>query len=342
MPMIDLRDYDFPLPETRIARFPVTPRDQSALLCTHRSDSSIAHRKFHQIGDLLRAGDVLVLNKTKVLKARLFGQNATGRAFEVLLLAQSASCPTRWRCLVRPGRYIAEEGTRLIFPGDCSATVRRSTEDDRQFDIEFPNTTQEGFLSWLDTHGTVPLPPYLKRAAEAADAQTYQTVYAKEPGSVAAPTAGLHFTPELLEALRAKGVQFETITLTIGYGTFSPLDPAATELHAEPFCIESEVQARLAQARAERRRVIAVGTTALRALESTVDGTLTGTTRLFIRPGYTFTQVDGLITNFHLPQSSLFILISAFMGRENAQAAYGEALKNGYRFFSYGDAMAIL
>ncbi len=285
---------------------------------------------------------MLVLNKTKVLKARLFGENTTGRKFEILLLAQNAEQPTRWRCLARPGRYVADSGTSLLFPGGWQGTVRRSTEDDRQFDIEFPASTQQEFLSWLDAHGTVPLPPYLKRAAEPGDSETYQTVYAENPGSVAAPTAGLHFTPELLQALRDRGVQFETVDLTIGYGTFSPIDPQATELHAEPFTINPQVAARLDQARTERRRIIAVGTTALRALESSADGTLAGTTRLFIRPGYTFSQVDGLITNFHLPQSSLFILISAFMGREQAQAAYREALANNYRFFSYGDAMAIL
>jgi S-adenosylmethionine:tRNA ribosyltransferase-isomerase len=340
--MIDLRDYDFPLPESQIARFPVSPRDQSLLLCTRRHSNELAHRKFFQIGELLRAGDVLVANKTKVLKARLFANNSTGRRFEILLLAQSVENPTRWRCLVRPGRAIAEQGTQLLLPGDWQATVRRSTQDDRQFDIEFPATTQTEFLNWLDANGTVPLPPYLKRAAEPGDSETYQTVYAQNPGSVAAPTAGLHFTPQLLESLRTQGVQFETIDLTIGYGTFSPIDPDATELHEEPFSIDPQVAARLAQARSEGRRIIAVGTTAMRALESSVDGKLAGTTRLFIRPGYRFSQVDGLITNFHLPQSSLFILISAFMGREHAQAAYREALSQNYRFFSYGDAMVIL
>lgn len=338
--MLDLRDFDFPLPEAQIAKHPVSPRDSSRLLLAPRNGGARIHRTFRDLPDYVRPGDVLVLNTTKVLKARLRAKNAKGREFEVLLLS-ALDGVKRWRCLVRPGRYIEEQGSDLFLAGDWSARVARSLSDFRQFEITFPTENRETWLDWLETHGEVPLPPYLKREAAPDDSRTYQTVYAQNPTSVAAPTAGLHFTPELLQALKDKGVQFENICLDIGYGTFSPVEPAAEELHSETYRIPSEVETRLNTARAEKRRVIAVGTTALRALESSANGCLEGATRLFIRPGYRFSRVDGLITNFHLPESSLFILVCAFMGTQNAQAAYREAIANQYRFFSYGDAMAI-
>lgn len=284
----------------------------------------------------------MVLNKTKVLKARLFAKSAKGREFELLLLSPLAASPCTWNALVKPGRYIEQDGTRLTFADGTQALVRRSLAEDRQFEVQFPHVDAESFHTWVDSIGTVPLPPYMKRSADEADAQNYQTVYAERWGSVAAPTAGLHFTPGLIRTLQAAGVQFESLTLHIGYGTFSPIDPAADHLHSEPYAIEPTTAARLEKARSERRRVIAVGTTVLRALESAREGALSGNTTLFIRPGYVFSQVDGLITNFHLPRSSLFVLLCAFMGRENALAAYREAVEKKYRFYSYGDAMAVL
>ncbi len=299
------------------------------------------HLQFAQIDQLLRPGDVLVVNRTRVLKARLFGSDAGGRRFEVLLLSPATPL-NAWNALVRPGKHIDAVGSRLHFGGEMSAEICRHPYEDRQFLVQFPPITREEFLSWLEVHGEVPLPPYLKRPAEPSDSENYQTVFAEIPGSVAAPTAGLHFTDDLLERLKHKGVALESILLQIGYGTFSPVEPEATQLHSEFYAIAPDTAARLEKARREGRRVIAVGTTVLRALESAATGRLEGETRIFIRPGHRVTQAQGLITNFHLPQSSLFILVCAWLGTQKAQASYREAIDQGYRFFSYGDAMAIL
>ncbi len=339
--MLDLGEYDFDLPQEQIAKFPVSPRDSSRLLVTHPRNGSLEHRLFRDLPSYLQPGDVLVLNTTKVLKARLRALNESGRSFEVLLLSPLEGMH-RWRCLVRPGRQIADIGSDLKFEGGETGLVIRSQTDSRQFEISFKTQDSEAWLAWLDRTGEVPLPPYLKREAVQSDSATYQTVYAETPSSVAAPTAGLHFTPELLKTLKDKGVIFENICLDIGYGTFSPVEPSAETLHSETYRIAPEVAKRLRLARQEGRRVIAVGTTSLRALESAAGGALQGETCLFIKPGYRFSQVDGLITNFHLPQSSLFILVCAFMGTPNAQSAYRQAIEARYRFFSYGDAMAIL
>jgi S-adenosylmethionine:tRNA ribosyltransferase-isomerase len=338
--MLDLRDFAFPLPDSQIAKFPASPRDSSRLLITGRDGRASQHAHFRDLPQLLLPGDVLVLNKTKVLKARLRASNEKNRAFEILLLTPLEGLH-RWQCLVKPGRYIADPGSILQI-GNLTAHVQRSKKDPRQFEITFPLQDPATWLEWLELHGEIPLPPYLKREVKEQDSQTYQTIYAEDARSVAAPTAGLHFTPELLDALKKKGVQFESLTLDIGYGTFSPVEATAQELHSETYCIPDPVYARLAQARRENRRVIAVGTTALRALESAAQGKNAGETRLFIRPGYSFSQLDGLITNFHLPEYSLFILVCAFMGTSNAQRVYREAIEMQYRFFSYGDAMAIL
>ncbi|MBY0372287.1 tRNA preQ1(34) S-adenosylmethionine ribosyltransferase-isomerase QueA [bacterium] len=337
--MLSLADYDFPLPDSLIARTPAVPRDSSRLLHVPLKGGAAEHLQFHDIGKLLRVGDTLVVNTTRVLKARLFGKNAKGREFEVLLLEPNAR--DGWNALVRPGKHIDPNGSELTFPGGQTAQVIRRAEDARQFEVHFANKG-EAFFAWLDAHGKMPLPPYLKRPATDRDAVDYQTVYAETGQSVAAPTAGLHFTPELLAEIQSRGIHIEKITLQVGYGTFAPLEPDAQELHAENFEIPTEVAERLAQTRRTGGRVIAVGTTSLRALEAAQGKPGPGTTRLFIRPGYKFTQLDGLITNFHLPQSSLFILVCAFLGRERAQAAYREAVLRQYRFFSYGDAMAIL
>ena len=327
------------MPEERIARFPAVPRDHSRLLHAPLAGGVFEHLRFFELGKLLRAGDVLVVNTTRVLKARLFGENAKGRKFEILLLEPENGAT--WNTLVRPGKHIADTGSELLLPGGWTARVARHPRDDRRFQITFPQTGA-AFAEWLETHGHMPLPPYLKRPDQASDTVDYQTVYAQEGQSVAAPTAGLHFTPELMESLQNQGVAFEKITLDVGYGTFAPLEPSAQELHAEPYEIPADVDERLARARAEGRRVIAVGTTSLRALEASATQGPCATTRIFIRPGYRFARVDGLITNFHLPQSSLFILVAALMGIDRAQSAYREALAGDYRFFSFGDAMAIL
>ncbi len=297
--------------------------------------------QFSEIDTLLRPGDVLVVNRTRVLKARLFGTDVKGRRFEVLLLSPATPL-NAWNALVRPGKHIADEGSRLTFASGMSAEIGRHSHEDRQFLVQFPALTRDEFLHWLDANGEVPLPPYLKRPAEPSDRENYQTVFARDPGSVAAPTAGLHFTDDLIARLKRKGVGFESILLQIGYGTFSPVEPEARQLHSEFYAIAPDTAARLDAARREGRRVIAVGTTVLRALESAADGRLEGETRIFIRPGHRVSQADGLITNFHLPQSSLFILVCAWLGIGKAQDSYREAIDRGYRFFSYGDAMAIL
>ncbi len=281
---------------------------------------------------------MLVVNDTKVIQARLFGEYK-GRRFEILLLAPTAGGQPTWKCLVRPGRYIDDKGSELTFPEGVTASVIR--REGREFEVCF-HCPADSFQAWLARAGHVPLPPYIQRPDNAADRVSYQTIYAKDPTSVAAPTAGLHFTPELIANLKTKGIEFQSLTLDIGYGTFAPLEPGATELHAEKYRIPAETVESLARARKEGRRIIAVGTTALRAMEASTAEGPDATTRLFIQPGYRFTQVDGLITNFHLPQSSLFILVCAFLGKEAAQDAYAHALGQGYRFYSYGDAMVIL
>jgi len=339
--MIDLRDFDFPLPEHLIAKYPASNRENSRLFRLNRKTGEKNHLSFRDLGSCLVPGDVLVINDTKVIKARISAKKElTGRDFEILLT--SPLDRMRWECLVRPGKHIPEEGTVLQLPGGWEARIHRDDPNDRLFTIQFPPVTESELFRWLDTYGEVPLPPYLKRDAEFADAQAYQTVFASRPGSVAAPTAGLHFTENGIGRLKEQGVQFEKLTLSIGYGTFGPLSPEAEKLHPEHFEIDTDVLQRLKQARSEGRRVIAVGTTSLRALESAKTLGNEGTTDLFIRPGYTFTEADGLLTNFHLPQSSLFVLVCAFLGTKEAQEAYREAIEKNYRFFSFGDAMLLV
>jgi S-adenosylmethionine:tRNA ribosyltransferase-isomerase len=340
--MLDLSEFEFVLPEDQIAKYPASPRDHSKLLVCDRKTGLTSHAQFFELTRFLRPGDILVLNNTKVLKARLSAKSAEGKEFEILLLSRSDK-PRTWKCLVKPGKHIALDGTELRLPGEVSARVFRESKDEKQFEITFPDDSEPAFSRWLDAHGSMPLPPYLKRPAESADSLNYQTVYAEKGESVAAPTAGLHFTPQLLGRIRDMGVEFENIQLEIGYGTFSPLEPSAETLHSESYSISPMVWEKLLLAKRLGRRVIAVGTTTLRALESAAQGgVLSGSTSLFIRPGYSFKAIDGLITNFHLPQSSLFILVCAWMGTEGAKRAYAEAIKSQYRFFSYGDGMLIL
>lgn len=340
---MQLSDFDFDLPESQIADRPVSPRDHSRLLAVDRQTGQRQDRHFYDVAELLQPGDLLVLNNTKVLPARLFGHDATGRKFEVFLLKNLGANPPRWQCLTKPGRKIGPQGSVITFADGKTAHVRRVAE--REYEATFPDVAPEHFVAWLETVGALPLPPYIKRAAEAGDASTYQTVFAKDSGSVAAPTAGLHFTDELLAKIRARGVETAEVTLHIGYGTFSPIrvdDILEHDMHEEEYSVPQATWEKIQATRAKGGRVIAVGTTALRTLESIPKHGLSGATRLFIYPGYQFQNADGLITNFHLPKSSLYVLVAAFLGLESTRECYKDAVNKNYRFFSYGDAMAIL
>lgn len=333
-----LEQFDFELPARLIAKRPASPRDHSQLLVVDRRTGQTESRHFFEIGEFLKAGDLLVLNNTKVFPARLFSGET-----EVFLLESLEGSPLTWKCLVRPGKKVPN-GTVLEFPGEVKGEITRVGDD---FQVRFSGVLLADHLSsvyeWLSTAGHPPLPPYLKRKADDDDRVSYQTVFAKETGSIAAPTAGLHFTRPLLDELKDQGIQVAETTLHVGYGTFAPLREenldAISELHEERYYVPPATVAAMEAARAKGGRVIAVGTTALRALES---GAASDRTRLFIKPGYEFKAVDGLITNFHLPKSSLFVLVAAFLGLDATQRCYRQAIETEYRFYSYGDAMAIL
>ena len=336
-------DFWYDLPEELIAQTPLEKRDTSRLLALDRETGDISHKHFYDIIDYLQPGDCLVMNDSRVLPARLLGKRPTGGAVEVLLLRDLGD--KKWECLCKPGRKM-QVGNEVIFGnGELSAVVTEVQEDGNRV-VEF---RYEGiFLEVLERLGKMPLPPYIK--AELADQERYQTVYSKEVGSAAAPTAGLHFTNELLERIREKGVKTAFVTLHVGLGTFRPVkaeDISQHHMHSE-LCMISEETARvLNETKANGGRVICVGTTSCRTLESLVnaDGTFEAKskwTEIFIFPGYRFKAMDGLITNFHLPESTLVMLVSAFAGREHVLNAYTEAVKMRYRFFSFGDAMCIL
>ena len=335
-------DFYFDLPEELIAQTPLRQRDSSRLLCLDKTTGETAHHSFFELTDFLREGDCMVLNNSRVLPARLIGCRSNGGSVELVLLRDLGE--NRWECLSRPGRK-TKPGTELLFgEGELSAVVEDVCEGGNRI-VRFE---YEGiFLEVLERLGKMPLPPYIK--AELADSERYQTVYSKELGSAAAPTAGLHFTPELLEKIAAMGVKICFVTLHVGLGTFRPVKEDEIEDHAmhSEFCIiPEETAAAVTEAKMQGRRVIAVGTTSCRTLESfsEEDGTLkagSGWTNIFIYPGYKFKCVDALITNFHLPESTLIMLVSALAGRENVLNAYKIAVENRYRFFSFGDAMFI-
>jgi len=339
-------DFHFDLPEELIAQVPIERREQSRLLCMDRSSGETAHRRFFELPELLQKGDCLVLNDSRVMPARLLGTRETGGAAEIVLLREvSAKKEPVWLCLVRPGRKI-KTGTKLIFGGgELTAVVTGETDGGNRI-IEFKCCGD--FPEALERLGKMPLPPYIR--AELKDRERYQTVYSRESGSAAAPTAGLHFTRELLEAIKALGVEICFITLHVGLGTFRPVKTDEIEkhkMHAEYFIISEETAETVNRARTNGGRAIAVGTTSCRALESCAENSgkvtaFSGFTDIFIYPGYEFKCVDGLITNFHLPESTLIMLVSAFSGRELILRAYDEAIKERYRFFSFGDAMLIL
>ena len=341
----DLKTSDFwyDLPEELIAQTPLQQRDSSRLLALDKQTGKVEHRHFYDILEYLNPGDCLVLNDSRVLPARLLGHRPTGGAVEVLLLRDLGD--KKWECLCKPGRKM-QVGHQVIFGnGELTATVVEVQETGNRV-IEFH---YEGiFLEVLERLGKMPLPPYIK--AELADQERYQTVYSREVGSAAAPTAGLHWTPELLEQAREKGVKTAFVTLHVGLGTFRPVQVENVlehHMHAELCMISQETAEILNKTKAEGGRIICVGTTSCRTLESLVndDGSFEAKskwTEIFIYPGYTFKAMNGLITNFHLPESTLVMLVSAFAGKEHVMAAYEEAVKERYRFFSFGDAMCIL
>jgi S-adenosylmethionine:tRNA ribosyltransferase-isomerase len=338
--------YDYPLPPDLVAQEPLAQRDASRLLVLGRATGALSHRAFSDLPELLRNGDLLVTNRSRVFPARLLGRREGGGAAEILLVRRRE--PTVWDAMVRPGRRLRAGSTVYVAEG---------------FRVRVEDTPAPGGLRAvrllldgldpdvaLERHGHVPLPPYIRRADAPEDRERYQTVYARETGSVAAPTAGLHFTPELLDRLRGRGVERAEIVLHVGPGTFRPVEAADVREHRvdpERFTIPEETAAAIDRARAEGRRVVAVGTTATRALESAVDdaGRMRpgdGETDLVIVPGFRFRVVDALVTNFHLPRSSLLLLVSAFAGRERVLSAYAEAVRHRYRFYSYGDAMLVV
>ena len=337
-------DYEFDLPRDRIAQSPSERRDQSRLMVVDRATGSIEHRRFSDVATLIEPGDVLALNTTRVLRARLLGTRESGGKAEIFLLKPLGD--DRFEALVHPGGKLKPGRTVRVSP-ELDVDVLEVTERrSRVVRLRSSMPADEA----IERFGHVPLPPYISRGDDATDAERYQTVYAREPGSVAAPTAGLHFTPELLAALEAKRVWRANLLLHVGAGTFKPVevdDPAAHVMHEEWYKIDDEAAGTLNAARAAGGRIWAVGTTSVRTLESAVrtDGTfaaVSGETRIFIRPPYEFRAVDKLITNFHLPRSTLIMLVAAFAGFELTMHAYRTALETGYRFYSYGDAMVIV
>ena len=336
-------DFWYDLPEELIAQTPLQQRDSSRLMVLDRVTGKTTHRHFYDVLDYLQPGDCLVMNDSRVLPARLLGHRPTGGAVEVLLLRDLGE--KKWECLCKPGRKM-QVGHQVIFgEGELTATVVEVQETGNRV-IEFH---YEGiFLEVLERLGKMPLPPYIK--AELADQERYQTVYSREVGSAAAPTAGLHWTPELLEKAREKRVKIAFVTLHVGLGTFRPVqvdDVLNHHMHAELCMISQETAEILNKAKAEGGRIICVGTTSCRTLESLVndDGSFEAKSKwtdIFIYPGYQFKAMQGLITNFHLPESTLVMLVSAFAGKGPIMAAYEEAVKERYRFFSFGDAMCII
>jgi len=353
-------DFDFDLPEELIAQEPPAERGQSRMLVMDRTTGAVRDERFARLPELLEPGDLLVLNDSRVIPARLYAQRTlvrerekpTGR-IEVMLTEPAGE--NRWRALVRPGRKVAI-GERLVFPAPSGEIAMEAEVLERgQFGERLLGFAPvDDFFGALERIGHIPLPPYIHRDDADADRERYQTIYARERGSVAAPTAGLHFTPQALEAVKARGVKVAQVTLHVGLGTFAPLHVERVDevhLHRERYTLSAETAEALNRAKREGRRIVAVGTTVVRTLEAAAaaaqqadDGELRphgGTTEIFISPGFEFRLVGGLLTNFHLPQSSLIMLVSAFAGREQVLAAYRHAVEARYRFFSYGDCMFV-
>ncbi|MBO8136537.1 MAG: tRNA preQ1(34) S-adenosylmethionine ribosyltransferase-isomerase QueA [Desulfotomaculum sp.] len=345
--MYKTSDYDYYLPEELIAQEPLNRRDQSRLMVLHRNSGVLEHRHFNEIIKFLRPGDTLVINETKVLPARLYGKRkATGAKIEVLLLKQQTG--TCWEALVKPGKR-AKVGDTLTFTDGKQVLLEADIIDKTEAGgrvLEFKYTGN--FLELLDRIGTMPLPPYIKK--ELQDRDRYQTVYARKEGSAAAPTAGLHFTEELLHQVQQKGITVARLLLHVGLGTFRPVkveDIREHKMHQEYYEVTKETADIINAAKERGNKVVAVGTTSVRTLETAAgaDGKVkpgSGWTDIFIYPGYKFKCVDALITNFHLPKSTLMMLVAAFAGKDKIMKAYEEAVKEKYRFFSFGDAMLII
>ncbi len=344
-----LTDFSYILPDELIAQHPRPQRDASRMMMLHRGEKTIEDHQFSSLPEYLQRGDALVINDSRVIPARIYGKKPTGAILEILLLTckEKKEGLELWEVLARPGKRLNENDT-IDLGQSCEAKVIARLSDKRWL-MAFH--AQDGFENYLERFGRAPLPPYIKRKKSIAPDQSddrlrYQTIYAKNGGSIAAPTAGLHFSSDILTALKSKGVKIAPITLHVGIGTFSPIETENIEDHVmetEYFEISPETAEIINNA----RRVIAVGTTSTRTLESVADknGTITpqsGETRLYIYPGYSFKRVNGLITNFHLPRSSLFLLISAFAGTDFIREAYAHAVENRYLFYSYGDCMLIL
>ena len=336
-------DFYYDLPQEQIAQTPIEPRDHSRLMVLHRDNDKIEHRHFYDILDYLDKGDCLIVNDSRVIPARIYGvKKDTGAKIEFLLLKQLSG--NRWETLVKPGKK-AKIGARFIFgDGLLKAEVVDIVEDGNRI-VELQS--EENIYTTLDKIGQMPLPPYI--TAKLEDQERYQTVYSHELGSAAAPTAGLHFTNELLDKIRAKGVNIGYVTLHVGLGTFRPVkvdDVTKHKMHSEHYEIPAETAELIKQTKANGKRVIAVGTTSCRTLESVAASgeirACDGFTDIFIYPGFEFKVLDGLITNFHLPESTLIMLVSAFYGYDKTMKAYEVAVKEKYRFFSFGDAMLIV
>ena len=340
---MNVSDFYYDLPEELIAQTPIEKRDESRLMVLNRDKQTIEHKTFKDIIDYLEPGDCLVRNNTKVIPARLYGKKATGAKIEFLLLNRIEG--DIWECIVRPGHKL-KPGTEVEFgEGILKGTVLDIMPGGTR-KVEFK---YEGiFNEILDQIGLMPLPPYIHESLK--DKDRYQTVYAKYDGSAAAPTAGLHFTPELFEKIKAKGIEVANVTLHVGIGTFRPVKVENVEehhMHSEHFYIKQEDVDKINTAKKNGKRIIAVGTTSCRVLETIADENgmvkaTEGDTQIFIYPGYKYKCLDGLVTNFHLPESTLIMLVSALAGRDYIMKAYNEAVKERYRFFSFGDAMLIL
>ena len=341
-------EFNYILPEKLIATHPTEPRDAARLLVLGRESGQIQDKHFFDLPEILESGDVLVFNDSKVIPARLHA-TVGGRCFEILLVKNVEG--SLWECWLKPGRK-AKIGGKFVLSEKLIATL-----EGRKEDIFFLRFNLEGadFYREIEDLGEMPVPPYILKARQdsllqgndkgGVDRSDYQTVYAKNEGSVAAPTAGLHFTDDLLRKLRDKGVQLEYVTLHVGLGTFQPLNTENVEdfqIHSEYYEISAETAERLSVAKRKGRRIIAVGTTSVRVLESAATSSRSGETQIYIYPGYSFKFIDGMITNFHLPKSSLLLLVATFAGRENVLAAYDHAIRKEYKFYSYGDGMVII
>lgn len=345
---MDLKDFSYYLPDELIAQHPCSQRDHSRMLFLERKKNQMKDLHFFHLPDLLNQGDVLVINDSRVIPARLFGRKQTGALMEILLLTKkkTTDISQTWEALIRPAKRLRENDV-IHLGNHCEAKVLARLSD-KKWLLEF--FAEDGFDDYLKKFGRAPLPPYIKRkkntSPNIADLERYQTIYAQNPGSIAAPTAGLHFSEDVLQTLRSNGIQIAPITLHVGYGTFLPIEVNDIEKHV----MESEyyeISPESSQVINNAKRLIAVGTTSTRTLESACDhyghvNDPSGFTNLFIYPGYKFKRVNGLLTNFHLPQSSLFLLVCAFAGTDLIKKTYAYAVENRYKFYSYGDCMLIL